>query len=84
MKSVKIQLIDGRFNTEETIDLLEKLIKIKINFHSNKIKSSDIEEDIKYRENRIKVLQDEMYNIRKMILNSKQINLKSMIDINSI
>ncbi|GAA4460152.1 hypothetical protein GCM10023189_34860 [Nibrella saemangeumensis] len=56
-----IQLINGHFNPQEALDILTQMVYVKIQFHENKIKHSDSEEDIKTREKRIKDLQRELY-----------------------
>jgi hypothetical protein len=43
------------------------MVHIKIQFHENKIKASGNEEDIKMRESRIKQLQKDLYEVRKML-----------------
>lgn len=62
---MNIQLIQGTFSTKDAIDLISKMIQIKIMYHENKIAHHSSEEDIKYRESKIKKLQKELYEFRK-------------------
>ena len=54
---MELQLIDGKFDPQEAIALLRELVDVKIKFHEKKIAASMSEEDIKFREQRIKALQ---------------------------
>lgn len=62
---MKIQLIEGEFSANEALELVGQLMVIKIKYHENKITRSSSEEDIKYRESKIKGLQKELYEFRK-------------------
>lgn len=62
-----IHLIKGQFSTADAISIITKMIDVKIKFQEGKIESSHNEEDIKMRENRIKALQKELYDSRKLI-----------------
>jgi len=62
---MNIQLIQGTFSTKDAIDLITRMIQIKIMYHENKISENSSEEDIKYRESKIKKLQKELYEFRK-------------------
>ena len=46
--------MDGVFNQSETMDLITKMIHLKIKHHETKIEKDITEEDIKHRESRIK------------------------------
>ena len=59
---MNLQLIQGQFNSKEAIDIITH---VKIKFHENKINSGSSEEDIKYRESKIKKLQKDLYEFRK-------------------
>lgn len=72
---MNIQLIHGEFNASDAIDLLSRMINVKIQYHEQKIAQNSSEEDIKYRESKIKGLQKELYDFRTD-LNAKQGNLK--------
>jgi ribosomal protein S15P/S13E len=67
LKKMKINIIKGKFKPEEALSIITKMIDVKIKFQEEKIKTSDNEEDIKMRENRIKSLQKELYESRKFI-----------------
>lgn len=75
---MNLQLLKGNYSKQDSMNLLTKLFDIKIKFQEDKIKSSDNEEDIKMRENRIKELQKNLYEARLYI--EKQ---SSTISINS-
>lgn len=62
-----IQLFDGSFEQHEALDLLTQMVHVKIRYHENKISSLSNEEDIKMRENRIKLLQRELFEVRMFI-----------------
>jgi ribosomal protein S15P/S13E len=64
---MKINIIKGKFKPDEALSIITKMIDVKIKFQEEKIKTSDNEEDIKMRENRIKSLQKELYESRKFI-----------------
>jgi hypothetical protein len=73
---MQIQLIDGNFSAQESIELLSKIIQVKIQFHEQKIHKISGEEEIKMRENRIKKLQKELAEVRLFIENqTHQIHL---------
>jgi hypothetical protein len=64
---MNIQLIQGQFNSKDAIDLITKMIHVKIQFHENAISNLDNEEDVKMREKRIKQLQKDLFETRKYI-----------------
>ena len=80
---MKLQLINGRFSSDEAINILTKMVQVKIKFHEDKIHSHFNEEDIKMQEKRIKQLQKELFEIKNLI-NAKQTNIEmhSMVEIN--
>ena len=59
-----IQLIQGVFSSEDAISLIAKMIQVKIKYYENKIEKESREEDIKAREQKIKKLQGEFYQLR--------------------
>jgi hypothetical protein len=59
-----IQLIEGEFSSRDALDLITQMIHLKIKYHENKINKSSGEEDIKYRESKIKRLQKELFELR--------------------
>jgi hypothetical protein len=64
MDSYKFNMIQGKFKKEDALEILTKIIDVKVKFHEDKIRLSDNEEDIKMRENRIKDLQRHLYEAR--------------------
>ncbi|MEA5258380.1 hypothetical protein VB264_11360 [Arcicella aquatica] len=64
---MEIQLILGRFSAKEALELITKMIHVKIKDHEGKISSESSEEDIKRREARIKELQHNLAEIRKYV-----------------
>jgi hypothetical protein len=79
---MNIQLIEGEFNTTDAMELIMQMIHAKIKFHENKIMKSEVEEDIKRREAKIKRLQKDLFDIRNNInLASKSIKLNAVLQI---
>lgn len=77
---MKIELIQGEFNSSDTLELLSQMIQIKIKYHENKILSNSSEEDIKWRESKIKRLQNELQEIRNYVKsNDKHLILEGII-----
>ena len=66
-----IQLIQGQFTSNDAIEIITKMIHIKIKYHENKIHELSNEEDIKNREAKIKRLQQELFEVRDEILSRK-------------
>lgn len=64
---IKINLINGEFNKQDTIDLITQMIHVKIKYHENKIINNHSEEDIKYRESKIKILQSELRKLKNEV-----------------
>ncbi len=77
---MNIKLIEGHFNSNDALDLIVKLIHSKISYHEGKIANDSSEEDIKYRESKIKYLQKELFDVRKHFESTKG-NLKISADI---
>jgi cob(I)alamin adenosyltransferase len=65
---MELHLIDGSFACADAIDLVTQLYEVKIKYHTDKIAGSHNEEDIKMREQKIKLLQNELANSREFIL----------------
>jgi hypothetical protein len=77
---MKLQLIDGAFSPEETLELLTQLYQVKIKFHEEKVKKSANEEDIKMREGKIKLLQKNLDEARAYVKNKdKHFHVESSI-----
>jgi len=64
---MNIQLIQGQFNAEDALDIITRMIDIKVKYHENKITGASTEEDIKFRETKIRRLQDALADFRKSI-----------------
>jgi len=64
---MKIQLIEGQFDPKDGLDIITKMVHVKIKFQEDKIKHASNEEDIKMRETRIKRLQADLYEMRKFV-----------------
>jgi len=62
-----IQLIKGEFQVDDAIELITKMVQIKIKYHERKIHSQMNEEDIKSREGKIKNLQRELFEMKEYI-----------------
>ena len=69
-KTMQIQLIEGDFNKADTLELVSQMIQLKIRYHEKSIQKNSSEEDIKYRESKIKFLQDELLQLREEISRS--------------
>ncbi|MFZ1229002.1 MAG: hypothetical protein WAQ83_13370 [Saprospiraceae bacterium] len=79
---MNIQILDGEFKSNEAIELITQMIHIKIKYHENKRSLSQLEEDIKARENKIKRLQKDLYEFRNTIdSTTKVVKLKAIINI---
>jgi hypothetical protein len=79
---MNIKLIEGSYNVKEALELLTEFIHIKIRFQENKISGQCSEEDIKFREKRIKQLQKSLFDARAFVeQNGESISLKSSIEI---
>ncbi|HNU55511.1 MAG TPA: hypothetical protein PKN30_02905 [Flavobacteriales bacterium] len=66
-KAMSMQLIRGEFKAADALDLITQMIHVKIRFHEEHIRQDSSEEDIKYRESRIKQLQKELYELRQRL-----------------
>ncbi len=79
---MNIQLIQGAFDYKDAVELVSQLIQVKIKFHENKINQSASEEDIKYRESKIKRLQNLLFELRtKSGPENKVVQLQGMITV---
>lgn len=76
------ELINGTFTKQESIDLITRLIDVKIKFHERKIIAASNEEDIEMREKRIKELQRDLYEIRRFLeTKGDSISIRSDVNI---
>lgn len=79
---MKIQLIEGSFDKQDALNLLSKIIKVKIDFHEGKIDVDSNAEDIRMREQKIKKLQNNLIDLRNKIHDSSNgIVINSSIEI---
>lgn len=79
---MKISLLKGSFSPKEIEKIVTELIQVKIKFHEEKIQSSDEEETMKMRENRIIKLQNDLKELRKFLNNSDSfINVDAEIEL---
>lgn len=62
-----IELIQGQFGAKDALDIISKMIQVKVRYHESMINKSFNEEDIKFRESKIKQIQNELINFRKTI-----------------
>ncbi len=81
---METQLIQGEFSSSEATELITQLIDVKIKYHESKIEQNLNEEDIKFREKKIKNLQKELYEIRNQLAyNSEKLRMEAIIKINT-
>lgn len=79
---MNIQLLQGNFANYEALELISQMVNIKIKYHENKISTQCSEEDIKTRESKIKQLQNEHFELRKIInLQTNGVKLETTIKI---
>lgn len=67
---MKISLLKGSFAPKEMEKIITEFIQVKIKFHEEKIQSSDEEETMKMRENRIIKLQNDLKDLRTFLNNT--------------
>ncbi|KAA9354762.1 hypothetical protein [Larkinella humicola] len=67
---MEMQLIQGQFSAQDSIQLLTEMVHVKIKYHESKIGSNSSEEDVKMREKRIKTLQKDLFDLRQTIQSS--------------
>lgn len=79
---MNFQLIQGQFSPSEAIEIITKMIHVKIKFHEGKIEETSSEEEMKMREAKVIKLQKDLYEIRNHI-NSKKgtIGLQATVEI---
>jgi phosphopantetheine adenylyltransferase len=80
---MEIKILNGKFKYSEAFELIEKLMKVKIAFHEDKIIQNSSEEEIKMREARIKELQNDLHNFKTEFNKdaSQVINLSCFLEI---
>jgi hypothetical protein len=65
---MQIQFIQGEFSSNDAIELLNQMIRIKIKYHENSITRDSSEEEIKYRESKVRYLQNLLSDARNIII----------------
>ena len=65
--TMNLQLILGEFSAVDALELIARMIHIKIRFHEERIGQDSSEEDIKFRESKIKQLQKELSQLRTAV-----------------
>ncbi len=79
---MNIQLMHGHFSKADSLDLITQMIHVKIRYHENKIKASSNEEDTKMRETKIKRLQKDLYDLKKLLdAKNDVVSITSQIEI---
>lgn len=79
---MNFQLIQGQFSPNEAVEIITKIIHVKIKYHENKIVETSSEEEMKMRETKIIKLQKDLFEIRNYIQDKKgTIDLQANIDI---
>lgn len=80
---LELTLIEGEFQPAEAADLLTRMYLVKIQYHEGKINSNSSEEDIKFRESKIKqltrdlnALRDQLHLTNGMVHLSTSVKLK--------
>ncbi len=61
---MNLSLIQGEFSPQDALDLISRMIQIKIEYHETRIHKELTEEDIKFRETKIRNLQNELHLLR--------------------
>ncbi len=79
---MELQLIKGHFSAQDAVEIMTRMIDVKIKYHEGKITSESTMEDIKMRERRIKQLQKELFELRQHIdKKAGKISLNSTVTI---
>jgi hypothetical protein len=64
---MEFNLINGTYSRLEALEILSRMVQVKIEFHEDHILHTTDEEDRKMREQRIKELHSDLLRIRKKI-----------------
>jgi len=79
---MNIQLIEGEFNSNDALELITRMIHVKIKYHESKINTTGNEEDMKRRENKIIKLQKDLFELRNNIGSiAKGVKMNAIINI---
>lgn len=82
---MQMNLLQGQFEKNDALHLITQFVHAKIRYHEDKIAQSANEEDIKMRENRIKELQRDLYELRKALdAQPNALNLQAKLEIDGI
>ncbi|MBU3659225.1 MAG: hypothetical protein FGM14_05120 [Flavobacteriales bacterium] len=78
---MKVQLIQGEFNSPDAIQLISNMINLKIKYQEGQIEKNNNEEDIKYRESKIKNLQNELFELRNFLSTKENVKIDASINL---
>lgn len=78
---MKLHLIDGHFSPQDALEIMTKMTEIKVRYHEHQIQTSDSEEDVKARENRIKTLQRNLQEARQYVAKEGQRKVSLQADL---
>ena len=80
---MNLQLVSGQFSKADAIEIITKLLEVKIKYHEEKIKHLENEEDLKYRESKIIRLQNQLQETRNFLLQQTgtMVSMESAINI---
>jgi len=77
-----IQLFSGAFKSKDALDLITQMIQVKIKYHENMIDNMTNEDDIKFRESKIKSLYNTLQDFKNnTALQKENIEIDSLIKI---
>ena len=65
---MNIDLVNGTYSPSEAMELVSRLVEAKIGFLRDRIEATTNEEDIKMRERRIRLIQEELHRTRAILL----------------
>ena len=81
-ETMGFQLISGMFSTQDSMDILTRMVQLKIAFHEEKIQAGSSEEDIHMRERRIRELQQDLQQLRQFICRGTgRVDIRAVVDI---
>lgn len=78
---MKVQLIQGEFNSPDAIQLISNMINLKIKYQEGQIEKNNNEVDIKYRESKIKNLQNELFELRNFLSTKENVKIDASINL---
>lgn len=82
MENYNFKLVDGTFNAQDARQVLFSLVNSKINYHSLEIFSLQerFDADVSHSEKRIKALTEASLDLKKVIEEAAQKNLKLKVN----